>query len=70
MGQKENSYKRAKKAVQNVFPSVKCDSKIDKTLQSYPHDRAIQRFLRMFRKTEQENQSGVTSNIKEPVVRQ
>lgn len=55
MGQKESKYKRAKKTVQNVFPSIECDTKIDKTLQSNHHDHAIQRILGMFRKTEQEN---------------
>lgn len=70
MGQKVNKYKRTKKTVQNIFPTVKCDTKIDKTLQSYQHDHAAPRFLGIFRKTEQENQSGVTSSTKEPIERE
>lgn len=59
-----------KKTVQNIFPIVKCDAKIDQTLQSYQPDHSIWRFLRMFREIEQENWSGVTTSIKEHVERE
>lgn len=68
MGQKENKCKGLKRQYRTHFQLLNVTLKQTRLCRAiYQPDHAIQKFLRMFRTTEQENWSGITFNIKEPV---